>query len=780
MKNYTSILIVFTLLLIGFFLSWYVDRSYESYLNSQQALMQQSTRGAARLIELYIKEVRQRVDLFTEGEGEIISDLSRHPENEVLQEQFTARVKRHFPDFFAYTITDSLGEVLLDDIEGKVAHLCQTDIHHFAAGEDQKVFIHPNPVGYHFDIMAYWQNLAGDRGIFFVSLNPAVLARILANSQLHDHRLILLHRDRPGLIEVTADGTRSDLQDDIELGQGDMARIGFKADVEGSLWTLADLPAANLFAGHKSMLWRQAVSIFLVFLLFSGVMAALIRRADLRRSRAEQAVRESRDQLELRVDSRTRQLSAINTQLESEIKERQRAEQALKHEIAERRQTENVLHALHDIASAQQLSFHDKLRALLVSGCRQFRLPTGILAHIEGDNYEVVQAVSPDESIIPGTVFDLGNTYCRETVRADGPIGFEHAAHSDWKNHPCYREFKLETYLGIPVAAGSKIYGTLNFSSPTPRESRFTATDVEILRLMGQWVGSEIYRQQSEQDLKQERNRAQRYLDVAGVIMLVIGADQRVSLINRKGCELLGGNEPDIVGKNWFDHFIPFDAREETRALFVKLMTGEGELHEYNQNPVMTCRGEERLIAWHNALLYDDAGNITASLSSGEDITERQQAQERLRQSEEQLRLTLENAPIGIVTSGLDGRLLSVNPAFCNILGYSAEELTCLSIEHITHPDDWEETSKRFQALVQGDIDRYELEKRYIRRDGTIITGTGACRSGTGHARQTADGGRGGRGYYPARTRGEDVPAGRRSGAQCHCHGEPGEPDCAG
>jgi hypothetical protein len=236
-KNYTSILILFTLLLIGFFLSWYVDRGYENYLDSQQALMQHSTRGAARLIELYIKEARQRVDLFTEVHGEMISDLSGNPDNEALQEQFTNRVKRHFPDFFAFTITNSLGEVLLDDIEGKVASLCQTDIHHFAAGEDQKVFIHPNPVGYHFDIMANWHTLAGEGGIFFVSLNPLVLSRILANSQLHDHRLILLQRDRPGLIEVTAEGTRSDLKGEIELSPEEMDRIGYKADVDTCRFT---------------------------------------------------------------------------------------------------------------------------------------------------------------------------------------------------------------------------------------------------------------------------------------------------------------------------------------------------------------------------------------------------------------------------------------------------------------------------------------------------------------------------------------------------------------
>jgi PAS domain S-box-containing protein len=525
------------------------------------------------------------------------------------------------------------------------------------------------------------------------------------------------------LIEIAAEGARSNLKREINLEPEEMARIGFSTDVAGSLWTLVDLPDANLFEAHKNLLHRRAMSIFLVFLLVSGFMAVLIRRADRQRSRAEQAVRDSRDQLEKRVASRTQQLTAINSQLESEIEERQRVGRELRHEVAERRQTERALRALHEITSAHGLPFHDKVRALLESGCQQLKLPFGILSHITGDRYEVVQVVSPDNSIVPGTVFELGNTYCRETLQADGVIGFEHAANSNWKNHPCYQNFKLETYLGIPVVAGSEVYGTLNFSSPVPRKSRFTAADVEILRLMGQWVGSEIYRQQSEQALKQERNRAQRYLDVAGVIMLVIGADQRISLINRKGCELLGGSEPDIVGRNWFDSFLPADNREEVREIFTRTISQQAELPEYHQNRVVTLKGEERLIAWHNTLLYDDAGNITATLSSGEDITEHQQAQERLRQREEQLRLTLENAPIGIVTSGLDGRLLSVNPAFCSILGYTAEELTRLSIEDITHPDDREMSRKRFESLARGEVDSFEVEKRYIRRDGVTIIG---------------------------------------------------------
>ena len=723
LKNYTPLFLLIVVVLVGIFLYWNVDRRYQDYVRSQDALTQQSTTGTARLIGLYIKEARRRVTLFTEAERVRISSLARNPADQRLQEQFATRVKQHFPESFASTITDEGGEILIDDFDGKIAALCEADIFQFAEQDSQRVFIHPNPVGYHFDIMAHWQGADGNQGVFFVSFKPTELAHILANSQLHDHRLILLHRDKPGLVEVTADGTRVDLVTEPTLSEEEMARIAFSADVAGSLWTLVDLPAEGLFATHKAILQREAAAIFLVFLLFSGFIYLLARRAELRRASAEQAVRRSRVQLEKRVAYRTQQLSEINTDLESEIRERNRAEAALQQQIEERGQTENALRTLHAITSAHDLPFQEKLMALLENGCRQFKLPIGILSHIYQDKYEVVQAISPDNAIPAGSVLELGNTYCSETLKAQGPIGFVHAEKSEWRTHPCYQEYKLETYFGIPVLTGDEVYGTLNFSSPTPRSVGFTATDREVLNLMGQWVGGEIYRQQTEQALKNERNRAQRYLDVAGTIILVVGANQQVHLINKKGCQLLGGKEQDIIGRNWFDTFIPQSDREQVRGLFDKLMSKEQDLVEYYQNPVVTRGGEERLIAWHNTLLYDDDGNVAATLSSGEDITDQQHAEEQLRQREEQLRLTLENAPIGILTTDLAGKLITVNPTLCTILGYSPDELTGMSVEAITHRDDWEETTKNFQRLVHGDINSYEMNKRYLRRDGAVITG---------------------------------------------------------
>jgi len=132
----------------------------------------------------------------------------------------------------------------------------------------------------------------------------------------------------------------------------------------------------------------------------------------------------------------------------------------------------------------------------------------------------------------------------------------------------------------------------------------------------------------SEERLKEERDRAQSYLDVAGVIFLVIGLDQKVILINKKGCEVLGYEEKEIIGRNWFDQFLPERMRKEVKAIFSRILTDGIEDFEYFENPVLTKKGEERIIAWHNTVLRDKAGNVLASLSSGEDITERKRAEE--------------------------------------------------------------------------------------------------------------------------------------------------------
>jgi len=129
-----------------------------------------------------------------------------------------------------------------------------------------------------------------------------------------------------------------------------------------------------------------------------------------------------------------------------------------------------------------------------------------------------------------------------------------------------------------------------------------------------------------EKELKMEKNTVKEFLNVANVIFVTIDSNQNVALINKKGCQILGYNSDDcrhIIGKNWFENFLPKRYVPQVKQVFNNLINGEIQLSEYYENPVLTKTGEERLIAWHNSVLYDHEGNIKYSIGYGEDITDR-------------------------------------------------------------------------------------------------------------------------------------------------------------
>jgi len=141
----------------------------------------------------------------------------------------------------------------------------------------------------------------------------------------------------------------------------------------------------------------------------------------------------------------------------------------------------------------------------------------------------------------------------------------------------------------------------------------------------------------AETEVRAQRDRAQTYLDLAGVMMLAVAADQTVSLINKKGCEMLGGSEQDVMGRNWFDHFIPERQRSQVKAVFGDMIAGRTELARYHENSIRTLSGDERLIAWNNVVFRDGDGRAIGTLSSGEDITERRRAEDALHRAHAEL-----------------------------------------------------------------------------------------------------------------------------------------------
>lgn len=102
-------------------------------------------------------------------------------------------------------------------------------------------------------------------------------------------------------------------------------------------------------------------------------------------------------------------------------------------------------------------------------------------------------------------------------------------------------------------------------------------------------------------------------------------------------------------------------------------------------------------------------------------LQRRAEAEVEVRQSERQFRSTFENAAVGIAHVGVEGRWLQVNQRLCTIVGYSSEELYTRTFQEITHPDDLAADLRKIEALLQGEIQRYQLEKRYLTKEGHAV-----------------------------------------------------------
>jgi PAS domain S-box-containing protein len=162
----------------------------------------------------------------------------------------------------------------------------------------------------------------------------------------------------------------------------------------------------------------------------------------------------------------------------------------------------------------------------------------------------------------------------------------------------------------------------------------------EVMRTLSnvltkQHLLKEIY--ETERALREQRDRTQMYLTVAGVIMLALDIDGNITLLNKKGCEILGCAADDVVGSNWFERFFPEDEKETIREVFYNILNEDGGQVEEFENYVQNSNGERRLIMWNTVVLRDIDNQVIGTLSSGEDITERKKAEEKVRRLNEDL-----------------------------------------------------------------------------------------------------------------------------------------------
>lgn len=227
--------------------------------------------------------------------------------------------------------------------------------------------------------------------------------------------------------------------------------------------------------------------------------------------------------------------------------------------------------------------------------------------------------------------------------------------------HDGYLRRYLETGERKIIGIGREVRGRRKDGSTFPMYLSVAEVHWGDRQLFAGIVHDLSERKRAEDQLRKEKDRAQRYLDIAGAMIVALDTSQTIQLINRRGCEILGCNTREIIGKNWFDCFLPAAVREDMRAAFQRLMAGESGEAPRSEGPILTSRGEDKIIAWHNAVLKDDDGRVIGMLSSGEDITELRRAVTEMQRMRSYLKNIIDSMPSILVGVDAQGRITEWN-----------------------------------------------------------------------------------------------------------------------
>ncbi|WP_406659690.1 DUF835 domain-containing protein [Methanolobus sp. ZRKC3] len=212
-------------------------------------------------------------------------------------------------------------------------------------------------------------------------------------------------------------------------------------------------------------------------------------------------------------------------------------------------------------------------------------------------------------------------------------------------------------------------------------------------------------------DLVKEMDQAKMYLDMAAVVVLVLDEKGNVSLISKKGLEVLGYNkEEDIVGTNWFTNHVPESHRENASDRFRAFIAGNSTFDGYVESPVLTRDRKEKLIGWNNIVLLDEGEELRRILVSGTDITERKEAEEKIRRANEYLDNLMKASPISILSLDSEAKIVTANKTAAEMLGFDAGELVTKPISSLMESD-----------VLPEFVDRVDFEMLFITADGQSI-----------------------------------------------------------
>lgn len=266
----------------------------------------------------------------------------------------------------------------------------------------------------------------------------------------------------------------------------------------------------------------------------------------------------------------------------------------------------------------------------------------------------------------------------------------------------------IETIFVTKSGKEVAVEGTANcrFVGGVPHSTRAIFRDVSA-------------RKRSQAALRRANDFTEAILEAAGNLVGVLDRQGRIVRFNKACQKISGYSAAEVEGKYFWEIFLSREEQEAIKGTFSqRTATSFPYTFEYNW---LMRDGSRRLITWTNTALMDRNGAPEFIIGVGVDITEQRKAEQALRESEARFRSAFDDAVTGMAIIGLDGRYLRVNSAFCEMLGYSEQELLALTFPEISSPEDADTGLEMSAKALSGELDSFQLEKRYYHKQGHVV-----------------------------------------------------------
>lgn len=337
-----------------------------------------------------------------------------------------------------------------------------------------------------------------------------------------------------------------------------------------------------------------------------------------------------------------------------DVTQRVEAEEEMQHHVV-------VLRKFHGIVSADSLSLEEKLDEVLALGCDQFKLPVGLLSRIEGPYLDVVRSVGGASDYSVGRRYPVDQTYCGISITRPEPLAISHASREGMAQHPGCKAAGLEAYIGTMVRVGEGVAGTLCFLGRQPRARPFSSADRELLKLMSRWINTELQRERADAHMR----KLSRALEQTGDIVVITDRDRFIEYVNPSFERVTGYRKAEVIGRK--THFLRSGYHDPAFYEHLKSVISAGRVYRgtiTNKKRDGSPYYEQKTIS----PLKNDQGEITHYISTGHDITDLLEAQEKARAHQAELAHVARLSTLGEMTSGIAHEL---NQPLCAINTYA-------------------------------------------------------------------------------------------------------------